>query len=224
MLPYWNVLSFFTTYASIDGYDPRTWQPAQLADRADIDRWIVSVLQSLVRDVNQEMEAYRLYAVVPRLVNFIDDLTNWYVRRSRERFWKTEDDADKTDAFATLYEVLTTFSKVLAPFMPFSDGNRLSTIGSAGSTKRPPRVFIGVTIRKSRRTRSMRRLSDAWRPLRAVSTLGRRVREDYKLKVRQPLRELTVVHRGRRGSRRRWRCKCFDLERAERQACFGREG
>ncbi len=65
------------------------------------------------------MEGYRLYSVVPRLVSFIDDLTNWYVRRSRARFWKSEDDRDKANAFATLFEVLSTFSKILAPFMPF---------------------------------------------------------------------------------------------------------
>ncbi len=119
VLPYWNVLSFFTTYASVDRWDPRPGDAAPVAERADIDRWILSVLQSLISDVNVEMEAYRLYTVVPRLVAFIDDLTNWYVRRSRARFWKSEDDRDKANAFATLYEVLTTFSKVLAPFMPF---------------------------------------------------------------------------------------------------------
>ena len=86
ILPYWNVLSFFTTYASIDGYDPREWEAAPVEDRPDIDRWILSMLQSLARDLTVEMEAYRLYTVVPRLVSFIDDLTNWYVRRSRARF------------------------------------------------------------------------------------------------------------------------------------------
>src|SRR5690606_8735912 len=72
-----------------------------------------------VRDVNQEMEGYRLYNVVPRLVAFIDDLTNWYIRLSRPRFWKSEDQTDKACAYRTLLEVLVTFAKVLAPFMPF---------------------------------------------------------------------------------------------------------
>ncbi len=194
VLPYWNVLSFFTTYASIDGYDPRTWQAAPRSERADIDRWILSVLQSLVRDVNHEMEAYRLYAVVPRLVSFIDDLTNWYVRRSRERFWKTEDDGDKTNAFATLYEVLTTFSKVLAPFMPFLTEvvyQRLvrpvdeSAAASIHWCDFPQVEEAALDATLERRMSTVR----------AVSTLGRRVREDFKIKVRQPLRELTVVHR-----------------------------
>ncbi len=196
VLPYWNVLSFFTTYASLDQYDPRSssWQAAPVAERADIDRWILSVLQSLVRDVNQEMEAYRLYTVVPRLVGFIDDLTNWYVRRSRERFWKAEDDGDKTNAYATLYEVLTTFSTLLAPFMPFLTEvvyQRLvrpvddSAAASVHWCDYPQvdESMLDATLE--------RRMST----VRAISTLGRRVREDFKIKVRQPLRELKVVHR-----------------------------
>jgi len=194
ILPYWNVLSFFTTYAAIDGYDPRSWTPDPVAERPDIDRWILSVMQSLARDVNTEMEGYRLYTVVPRLVSFCDDLTNWYVRRSRARFWKTEDDRDKTNAFATLYDVLTTFSKILAPFMPFLTEEvhqRLVRVVDAEAEKSvhwcdyPQAETALIDERLERRMATVR----------AVSALGRRVREDHKLKVRQPLRELTVVHR-----------------------------
>ncbi|MFO0689203.1 MAG: isoleucine--tRNA ligase [Myxococcota bacterium] len=194
VLPYWNVLSFFTTYASVDGWDPRAGGAAPLAERADIDRWILSVLQSLIRDVNVEMEAYRLYTVVPRLVAFIDDLTNWYVRRSRARFWKSEDDRDKANAFATLYEVLTTFSKVLAPFMPFLTETVYQKLVRPVDAKAPasihwcdyPRVEAAqIDAALERRMATVR----------ALATLGRRVREDHKIKVRQPLRGITVVHR-----------------------------
>jgi isoleucyl-tRNA synthetase len=194
VLPYWNVLSFFTTYANIDGYDPRSWHADPIDARTDIDRWILSVLQSLVRDVNEEMEAYRLYTVVPRLVSFIDDLTNWYVRRSRSRFWKSEDDRDKANAFATLYFVLTTFSKVLAPFMPFLTETVYQRLVRPIDSSAPksvhwcdfPQLESAVLDPGLERRMST---------VRAVSTLGRRVREDHKIKVRQPLRELTVVHR-----------------------------
>jgi isoleucyl-tRNA synthetase len=194
ILPYWNVLSFFTTYASIDGYDPRTWQAAPVSERPDIDRWILAVLQSLVRDVNHEMEAYRLYAVVPRLVSFIDDLTNWYVRRSRARFWKSEDDQDKANAFATLYAVLTTFSKVLAPFMPFLTEvvyQRLVRPVDPGA----PTSVHWCDYPQSEAEHLDEGLERRMSTVRAVSALGRRVREDHKIKVRQPLRELSVVHR-----------------------------
>ena len=194
VLPYWNVLSFFTTYASVDRWDPRAGGAAPVAERADIDRWILSVQESLIRDVNLEMEAYRLYTVVPRLVAFIDDLTNWYVRRSRARFWKSEDDRDKANAFATLYEVLTTFSKVLAPFMPFLTETVYQKLVRPVDASAPasvhwcdyPRVDADqIDAALERRMATVR----------ALATLGRRVREDHKIKVRQPLRGLTVVHR-----------------------------
>lgn len=194
VLPYWNVLSFFTTYANIDGYDPRTWQADPVEERSDIDRWILSVLQSLVRDVNVEMEAYRLYTVVPRLVSFIDDLTNWYVRRSRARFWKSEDDRDKTNAFGTLYTVLTTFSKVLAPFMPFLTEVVYQRLVRPVDPESPKSVHWCdyPQVETAELDAALERRMST---VRAVSTLGRRVREDHKIKVRQPLRELIVVHR-----------------------------
>jgi isoleucyl-tRNA synthetase len=194
VLPYWNVLSFFTTYAAVDGYDPRSWPAPPVPERPDIDRWILSVLQSLVRDVNHEMEAYRLYSVVPRLVSFIDDLTNWYVRRSRARFWKSEDERDQTSAYATLHEVLTTFSKVLAPFMPFLTEavyQRLVRPVDATAPASVHWVDYPQVVSAHLDPALERRMAT----VRAVSALGRRVREDHKLKVRQPLRELTVVHR-----------------------------
>jgi len=194
VLPYWNVLSFFTTYASIDGYDPRTWQADPVDERADIDRWILSVLQSLVRDVNDEMEAYRLYTVVPRLVSFIDDLTNWYVRSSRARFWKSQDDRDKTNAFATLYSVLTTFSKVLAPFMPFLTEVVYQRLVRPVDPSAPMSVHW-CDYPQVETAELEEALERRMATVRAVSTLGRRVREDHKIKVRQPLRELSVVHR-----------------------------
>src|SRR5262249_16429190 len=119
VFPYWNALSFFTMYAIVDGFTPGQAKARPVAERPELDRFILSGLASLVRDVNREMELYHLYNVVPRLVGFIDVLTNWYIRLSRRRFWKSDDDADKADAYATLYEVLVTFAKVMAPFMPF---------------------------------------------------------------------------------------------------------
>ncbi len=194
VLPYWNALSFFTTYASIDGYDPRTWVAPPLAERPDIDRWILSVLQSLVGDVNREMEGYRLYNVVPRLVRFVDDLTNWYIRRSRPRFWKSSDDRDKAAAFATLEEVLGTFSKVLAPFMPFVTEIAYQKLVRPVASDAPASVHftdypevVPAVIDESLEARMS--------VTRAVVWLGRKLREDHRIKVRQPLARMTVVHR-----------------------------
>jgi len=194
VLPYWNALSFFSTYAALDGFDPRSWTAAAVAERPDIDRWILSVLQSLVADVNHEMEGYRLYNVVPRLVSFIDDLTNWYVRRSRPRFWKSADDKDKHSAYATIYEVLVTFAKVLAPFMPFLTETIYQRFVRPVDPSAPESVHF-CDYPKANSALIEPALEERMAVVRNVVGLARKVREEHKLKVRQPLRKLTVAHR-----------------------------
>jgi isoleucyl-tRNA synthetase len=194
LLPFWNALSFFTTYAEVDGYDPRRAAAPALESRPDIDRWVISVLQSLIADVNQEMEAYRLYNVVPRLVHFIDDLTNWYVRRSRPRFWKSSDDSDKACAYATLYEVLVSFAKVLAPFMPFVTETVYQRLVRPVDSEAPGSVhFCDYPSPISSAIDSA--LEARMQVARDVVALGRKLREEQRIRVRQPLRKLTVVHR-----------------------------
>jgi isoleucyl-tRNA synthetase len=197
LLPFWNALSFFTTYAEVDGYDPRKAPAPPLASRPDIDRWVSSVLQSLVADVNREMEGYRLYNVVPRLVHFIDDLTNWYVRRSRPRFWKSSDDADKACAYATLYEVLVTFSQVLAPFMPFITETVYQRLVRPVDAQAPASVHF-CDYPKPLLSAIDAQLEQRMQIARDVVALGRKLREEQRLRVRQPLRRLTVVHRDAR--------------------------
>jgi isoleucyl-tRNA synthetase len=194
VLPFWNALSFFTTYAEVDGFDPRRSEAAAPEKRADIDRWVISVLQSLIADVNREMEGYRLYNVVPRLVHFIDDLTNWYVRRSRPRFWKSDDDADKANAYATLYDVLVTFTKVLAPFMPFITETAYQRLVRPLDASAPASVHFSDYPMASAGLIDTG-LEESMRVARDVVALGRKLREEHRIRVRQPLRRLTVVHR-----------------------------
>jgi isoleucyl-tRNA synthetase len=194
VLPFWNALSFFTTYAEVDGFDPRRAEAVAPERRPDIDRWVISVLQSLIADVNREMEGYRLYNVVPRLVHFIDDLTNWYVRRSRPRFWKSDDDADKANAYATLYDVLVTFAKVLAPFMPFITETVYQRLVRPLDATAPASVhFTDYPMVDARLIDTA--LEARMQVARDVVALGRKLREEHRIRVRQPLRGLTVVHR-----------------------------
>jgi isoleucyl-tRNA synthetase len=194
VLPYWNALSFLTTYAIVDGWDPRTGKARPIAERSELDRFVLSTLESLVSDVNREMEAYRLYAVVPRLVDFIDLLTNWYVRLSRRRFWKNDDPADKGDAYATLYEVLTTFAKVMAPFMPFlSEFVYQRTVLAVDRTAAASVHFVDFP--QARPELIDPTLEKRMTIVRTIVSLGRRLREEKKLKVRQPLATFTVVSR-----------------------------
>ncbi len=122
ILPLWNSFSFFSTYANADQITFKDLEKAlPVEERAMMDRWIISSLQSLIKTVNEKMENYYLYEVIPPLMNFVEELTNWYVRSNRKRFWKEKDenDIDKINAFKTLHEVLTEFTKSMAPVLPF---------------------------------------------------------------------------------------------------------
>lgn len=196
LIPLQHAWSFFTTYANIDGWEPTAERPP-VAERPELDRWLVSHLQSLVAEVDREMERYRLDNVVPVVLRFIDDLTNWYIRLSRRRFWRPagDDPADKAAAFATLYEALVTFSKILAPFLPFlAEAMYQGLVVAPGCQQRDedsvhlcdwPTVDEAVIDRA---------LEAAVATTRDAVRLGRRLRERHRLKTRQPLRAVVLVH------------------------------
>ena len=117
IIPLWNAYSFFVTYANIDGYEPSETPYEKLSN--PLDRWIISDLNKLIKDVSDALDTYQVDNACSALVVFIDDLNNWYIRRSRRRFWKSENDGDKKEAYDTLYRVLLTFSKIAAPMIPF---------------------------------------------------------------------------------------------------------
>src|SRR5438105_4660601 len=114
----WNVYWFFVTYANIDRFDP-TQHHLPVAQRSELDRWILSELQQTIHEVTQGLEEYDSVKPTEAMQAFLEDLSNWYLRRSRERIWKTELDGDKVATYLTLYECLTTLITLLAPFMPF---------------------------------------------------------------------------------------------------------
>jgi isoleucyl-tRNA synthetase len=116
LIPLWNVYSFFVTYANID-----EWVPGRPGDWEDglLDRWVLARLHQVVDRVTDRLDNYDAYGATLAVEPFLDDLTNWYVRRSRRRFWKSEQDADKNAAYTTLYRVLTTLCRLLAPIVPF---------------------------------------------------------------------------------------------------------
>ncbi|NLG28933.1 MAG: class I tRNA ligase family protein, partial [Chloroflexi bacterium] len=126
LLPLWNAYNFFVSYARLDGweppaagYDPGVPEGPTPQSDALLDRWILARINQVVGEVTRTLEASDPYGATMALEPFIDDLTNWYIRRSRRRFWKSEHDADKQTAYATLYYVLVRLCKLLAPFTPF---------------------------------------------------------------------------------------------------------
>ena len=120
MIPMWNALSFFCTYANVDHYTPKADVRPPENPANVLDRWILSSASQMVEEIRQELDDYNLQKAANRFSRFIDDLTNWYIRRSRRRFWKSDSDRDKNEAYATLHYVLLVFAKTAAPFIPFT--------------------------------------------------------------------------------------------------------
>src|SRR5208282_546200 len=119
LLKLWNTFSFLCTYARLDNFDPAAPQ-VPVHDRPDIDRWILSDLQMLIQHAHEAFRTFDIQSFCLEAERFVDDrLSNWYVRRNRRRFWKSERGADKTAAYQTLYTVLLLLTKLFAPLTPF---------------------------------------------------------------------------------------------------------
>ena len=192
ILPLWNAYSFFTTYAEADGIRFEDLQGAPPpSERPEIDRWILSVLQSLIGQTNRLMEGCYLYAVVSPALGFVNDLTNWYVRRSRRRFWRSREghEQDKRAAFATLYEVLIAFTRLLAPVLPF-----ITEEIHTGLAPEEPSVHLTdyPAVDEEMIDADLERSMAA---ARRIVALGRSLRSGHAVGVRQPLGSLTVVSR-----------------------------
>ncbi|MAE47203.1 MAG: isoleucine--tRNA ligase [Planctomycetes bacterium] len=189
LLPLWNATSFLTRYADLDGWEPDFKDPDPSLN--ELDGWVLSRMQGLIGTVDERMQNYELFRVAPAILEFIDDLTNWYIRRSRRRFWRGASgaDADKQNAYRTLHTVLLDFSRVLAPFLPFISEEiheSLSVDRGTGSVHLEsfPTVdpkFVNAPLEQSMGL------------ARVAVTLGRSLREQHRLRVRQPLASLTLV-------------------------------
>ncbi len=200
LLPFWNAYLFFVTYANQDSQKNQLcWRPSDQyrSSSNELDRWIMSELQSLTDRMIREMENYRLDRVVPSLVEFVDMLTNWYIRRSRDRFWSTTDTQDKNSAYAALYEVLVTFCKLLAPFLPFLPEAVYRSL-IAGSGRPEPESVHLCPFPSVIEERIDRSLEERMAIVRQVVFLGRSLRAAHQIKTRQPLSAMTIVTRNTR--------------------------
>ena len=188
ILPIWNAYSFLVTYANIDKWDPRESGTENQKSENKLDQWILARLDELIIAEVKWMEKYDLQRASNEMYKFVDDLTNWYIRRSRRRFWKSEDDGDKKSAYNTLYTVLTKLCQIVAPFMPFvseeiyrnltgeesvhlSDYPKSSSEGLSGAEGLLEEMFLAKT----------------------VVSLGLASRAKTKIKVRQPLSKVQIA-------------------------------
>lgn len=180
LLPLWNAYSFFVTYARI--YD---WKPEPLPAQLDqpIDQWIVSLVNKLVHEVELGMDEYDLSLAVEPFVGFIDQLTNWYIRRSRRRFWNEEASSDRAQAFATLYYVLLDLVKIAASYVPFIS----EAIYQNLRTPEMPQSIHLCDFPHYQKERRREKLEAEMEAVQVTVSLGHALRKEHKLKVRQPL-------------------------------------
>jgi isoleucyl-tRNA synthetase len=187
LIPWWNAYSFFVTYANVDGFNET--EVATPTSTNVLDRWIVSSLETLVSEVTEAMDDYDLQRSVRPFVNFVEDLTNWYIRRSRRRFWKSQNDDDKMHAYRTLRYVLVQLSKVAAPFTPFISEAIYRNLKGASM---PESVHLCdfPTANAAARDQQLERCMAL---VQTVVKMGRQLRAENDLKVRQPLGKFYIV-------------------------------
>jgi isoleucyl-tRNA synthetase len=192
VLKLWNSYAFFCNYAQLDCFDPNA-PPVPLQSRPDIDRWILSDLQLLVQKARQSFEEYNVQSFCLEAEKFVDErLSNWYVRRNRRRFWKSEQGEDKLAAYQTLYTVLVTLAKLLAPVVPFLAEDMYQNLAVAGGLQDAPESVHLCDYPQGDEALIDADLSQDMAALLRLVSLGRTLRDNGKINVRRPLAELKV--------------------------------
>ena len=216
LLRLWNVYSFFVIYARIDGFDPgalldapglldhadlaggRGWRP--VADRGELDRWMLSELNATAAAMSERMDAYDHFAAAQRLSALVDAVSNWFVRRSRDRFWAAgradggpETNREKLDAYWTLYETLLTVAKLAAPFVPFTTEAIWRNLAGAAFGARAPESVHLTDFPAGDPALVDHDLVRRMAVVRDIASLGRAARATEKLRVRQPLQKVEVI-------------------------------
>ena len=187
LIPFWNSMVFLSTYAKIYQWNPE--KTAFTTPQTDIDCWILSRLEGLIQDVTEGLDRYELHQAVDPFVKFIDQLTNWYIRRNRSRFWAEEDTNDRRSAFETLYTILINLAKIAAPFIPFlSEGIYLHL----RTDQDPQSVHLCAFPTYDAKRRDVL-LEEQMSYVQTVVSMGHRLRKEKKLKVRQPLRFAFII-------------------------------
>jgi len=187
----WNVYAFFVLYANLDGFDPRRAR-LPLERRSDLDRWLLSRLNRVTAEVRREMDDYQVTPAARSLQQFVDDLSNWYLRRSRRRYWKGEHDEDKEAAYQTLYEALVGVAQLTAPFMPFTSEALYQNLVAGIDPGAPESVHL-CDFPQPDEAALDDRLEAAMDLLRRYTALGRAARNRANIKVRRPLRRITLA-------------------------------
>ncbi len=191
LIPLWNSYSFFVTYANIDTIEAEGHAFDDELPANPLDRWLLSITQKLILDVTSAMDDYDLSKAIDPIVTYIDQLNNWYIRRSRRRFWKSENDGDKKEAYEALYYALKTFSKVAAPVIPFITETMYQNLKKQNEIESVHLNDYPVYDDSKRDADIEFKMSTVQK---AVS-MGRSLRYQFNLKIRQPLKSVEFVTR-----------------------------
>ncbi len=191
IIPLRNVYSFFALYSNIDKFNPFEAEYIPVEKRTLLDRWIIAKLESLNKSVIENMEHFDITPATREMQSFVDELSNWYVRRSRRRFWKSENDSDKLSAYFTLYEVLRKFTIMLAPFVPFLSESLYQNLVVNVDSNAKESVHLEDYPLPNEKLISEKLISDM-ELLISVTSLARSARKKSKIRVRQPLSRVVV--------------------------------
>ncbi|GAI40526.1 unnamed protein product, partial [marine sediment metagenome] len=193
-----NTYSFFVIYANIDNFNPYDYD-LEVGDRFEIDRWIISELNLTLKKVNELMDDFNVTESGRLIQNFVEVLSNWYVRRSRRRFWKSEEDKDKISAYSTLHECLVTISRMCAPFIPFlSEEIYKNLTGSLGRGEESVHLERYPAADESLIDEELSFKMDT---ARKIVGLGRAVRSKVNIKIRQPVEKVLIYFDGDTGKK-----------------------
>ena len=197
LLPLWNSYNFFVTYALVDN-----WTPDLIPNEPSpnlLDRWILSKVASLIEGVDSALSSYHLYSAAQPILDFVDQLTNWYIRLNRRRFWagnRPEETSDKLHAYATLHRALLSFVRVLAPLAPFTSEAIFQNLskGVSGTTRQSVHLCPFPKVEELQGVTIDRELEKAMELFEEAILLGRTIRNEEGLKIRQPLSAITIVY------------------------------
>ncbi len=185
----WNVYSFYVLYAEIDKFNPVEYSDFEVTNV--MDKWIISKLNTLIKDIEEKLDKYDITSAALEIEEFTDELSNWYVRRNRERYWKTELSDDKIGAYVTLYRVLTTLAKVAAPFVPFITEEIYQNL-VVGLDKTAPESIHLCTWPEVDENAIDKKLEEEMGLAYTIVKLGRSARNSVNIKNRQPLSKMLI--------------------------------
>ena len=190
LITLWNTYSFFITYANLDGFNPSKDIVSE-DDYTDLDKWILSKTQDLIKEANSCYQTFKVFNLMKLVNKFIDDLSNWYVRRSRRRFWRSENNTDKLAAYSALYQTLVDLIKILAPIAPYITENIYNNLVLSHNEKAPESIHL-CEFPKFNSEFYDASLVNKIDSIISIVSLGRSARNRANIKNRQPLQNVYI--------------------------------